>query len=63
MPKLLDCIHTKIGPALADPSTWAGLATAIGAAAALPHPVDKIVMAISVPAVLLKGGSSSGINQ
>ena len=52
-------IHTKIVPAICDPSTWAALAAGITAAAVLPSPISYIVMALTVPGVLLKGGAQS----
>jgi len=60
---LKDLFHTRIGPALADPTTWAGLAGAITAAAALPSPFNFIVALIAVPAIVLKGGRGATIDK
>jgi hypothetical protein len=55
-----DIIHTKIGPALRDASTWGALTAAITAAAVLPAPWSYIVAAVAVPGILLKGGGNAG---
>ena len=49
--------HTKILPALRDPSTWLGLAAAVTAAAAMDAPFSYLVMILSVPGIVLKGGA------
>ena len=50
--------HTKIGPALADGSTWASIAAGITAAALLQYPFNYVVAALTVPGALLKGAAS-----
>jgi hypothetical protein len=57
-----DLFHTKIGPALRDPTTWVTLAGGMTAAAALPSPWSYIVGALTVPGALLKtpGGGNAG---
>lgn len=52
-------IHTKIGAALADPSTWAGIAAVITGAAIVPAPYSYAVIACGVVGVLLKGGGNA----
>lgn len=49
--------HTKILPALRDPSCWLGLAAAVTAAAALDAPFNYITMVLTVPGIILKGGA------
>ena len=55
---LSDIFHTKIGPALADGSTWASIAAGVTAAALLPQPFNYVVAAMTVPGALLKGGAT-----
>jgi predicted MFS family arabinose efflux permease len=49
--------HTKILLALRDPSTWLGLAATVTAAAAMDAPFSYLVMFLSVPGIILKGGA------
>lgn len=49
-------IHTRVGQALADASTWPSLAAVVLGAYSLPSPWRELVIGFGVIGVLLKGG-------
>jgi len=51
-----DLIHTKIGPALKDPTCWLALVAGFTGASVLPVPFNFLTALACVPAALLKGG-------
>ena len=54
----MSVFHTKIGPALLDPSSWASFVAGAVGYAALPAPFNYIAVVCSIPGILLRGNSA-----